>query len=322
MLLRSSRTLGLALMVACALISASCGSSPTSPSASRQVTTSNTTTGTPTETSAPGNPIPPPGHGGSAWLNAIGDTGWCGSQSMPQVARALADLPGDILLTGDLAYMNGSADDFRRCFDPDFGRLGNRLRPLPGNHEYGTSNADGYFNYFGARAGSDRRGYYAFRAGAWKVLTLNSSVPLMRSSEQYQWLRQQLQDDPARCTLAAIHHPFDSSGTNGPNPWLRDMWVLLQEFGADVVVASHDHLYERFAPMDADFRPDSVRGIRQFTAGTGGAPLYNRGRAAASSETVIQAHGILRLRLDPAVYEWEFVDVNGASLDRGLNLCH
>ena len=51
-------------------------------------------------------------------------------------------------------------------------------------------------------------------------------------------------------------------------------------------------------------------------------PSTARGRSAASSETVIQAHGILRLKLDPALYEWEFVDVNGNTLDRGLNICH
>jgi 3',5'-cyclic AMP phosphodiesterase CpdA len=241
---------------------------------------------------------------------------------MPQIARLLGALPGDILLTGDIAYMNGSADDFRRCFDPDFGRLGNRLRPLPGNHDYGTPNAEGYFTYFGPRAGSDRRGFYAFRAASWKVVMLNSSVPIGRNSEQLHWLRQQLQHEPARCTLAAIHHPFDSSGSNGPNPWLRDVWMLLQEFGAEVLVASHDHIYERFAPMDADQRPDAARGMRQFTAGTGGAPIYSRGRAAANSEAVIQSHGVLRLKLDPALYEREFVDPNGNPLDRGLSVCH
>jgi 3',5'-cyclic AMP phosphodiesterase CpdA len=241
---------------------------------------------------------------------------------MPKVARLLDNLPGDILLTGDLAYMNGSAEDFRRCFDPDFGRLGGRLRPTPGNHDYGTANGDGYFSYFGARAGLDRRGFYAFRAASWKVLMLNSSVPVGRNSEQYVWVQRQLQEEPTRCTLVALHHPFDSSGTNGPNPWLRDMWELLHQHGVELVVASHDHLYERFAPRDADGRADAARGVRQFTAGTGGAPLYNRGRAAANSETLVQAHGVLRLRLDPALYEWEFVDVTGATLDRGLNICH
>jgi hypothetical protein len=74
--------------------------------------------------------------------------------------------------------------------------------------------------------------------------------------------------------------------------------------------------------MDANLRPDPVRGLRQFTAGTGGAPLYPRARAAANSELVIQAHGVLRLKLDPALYEWEFLDVQGNALDRGLTLCH
>ena len=153
---------------------------------------------------------------------------------MPKVARLLDNLAGDILLTGDLAYMNGSADEFRRCFDPDFGRFGRRLRPAPGNHDYGTPNGDGYFAYFGARAGLDRRGFYAFRAASWKILMLNSSVPVGRNSEQYVWVRRQLQDEPTRCTLAALHHPFDGSGTNGPTPWLRDMWDLLLQHGVEL----------------------------------------------------------------------------------------
>jgi hypothetical protein len=122
--------------------------------------------------------------------------------------------------------------------------------------------------------------------------------------------------------LAAVHHPFESSGQNGPNPWLRDVWELLYSNGADVVVAAHDHLYERFAPMDPNQRPDPHRGIRQFTVGTGGAPLYSRGRAAATSELVIQSFGVLRLKLDPAAYEWEFLDAAGNAVDRGLTMCH
>jgi len=61
---------------------------------------------------APGDARPSPAGSGSAWLNAIGDIGWCGSQAMPQVARLLDNLPGDILLAGDIAYMNGTADEF------------------------------------------------------------------------------------------------------------------------------------------------------------------------------------------------------------------
>lgn len=255
-------------------------------------------------------------------MNVIADTGWCGSAAMAQVGRLLGNLSGDVILAGDLAYMNGTLDEFRRCFDPDFGKLGARLRPTPGNHDYGRADADGYFTYFGDRAGPGRRGFYAFRAASWQVLMLNSSVPIGRNSEQYAWVQQRLQQEPTRCTLAAVHHPFDSSGTSGANPWLRDIWGLLHDNGADVVVAGHDHLYERFAPQDANQRSDAARGIRLFIAGTGGAPLYPRSRSAINSELVIQAHGALRLKLDPTAYEWEFVDVNGSALDRGMGACH
>lgn len=242
---------------------------------------------------------------------------------MPLVANLLDGLPGDILLAGDLAYMNGTLDEFRRCFDPDFGRFGSRLRATPGNHDYGSSpNADGYFAYFGDRAGPGRQGFYAFRAAAWQVLMLNSSMPIGRGSAQHGWVQQQLDQNPTACTLAVIHHPFDSSGRNGPHPWLRDIWDLLYDRRADVVVAAHDHIYERLGPMDANQRSDSARGIRQFTAGTGGAPLYSRERRAATSEVFIAAHGVLRLRLEPASYEWEFLDTGGNALDRGMAGCH
>jgi hypothetical protein len=253
----------------------------------------------------------------------FGDTGWCGSAAMAQVARLVSGLPGMVLLAGDLAYMNGTLDEFQRCFHPDFGGLGSRLRAAPGNHDYGRPDADGYFTYFGDRAGQGRRGFHALRAATWQVLMLNSSVPIGRGSEQHTWVREQLQRDQARCTMAVLHHPFESSGSNGPNPWLRDIFDLLYQEGADVVVAAHDHLYERFAPQDAHGRADPSRGVRQFTAGTGGAPLYSRARSAINSEVVIQAHGVLRMKLDPALYEWEFLDAaTGNALDRGLAICH
>ena len=54
---------------------------------------------------------------------------------------------------------------------------------------------------------------------------------------------------------------------------MRDIWALLHEFDADVIVAAHDHLYERFGKQDADGRSDAG-GLRQFIVGTGGAHLY------------------------------------------------
>lgn len=276
---------------------------------------------TPVETPAtPTTPTPPAPV--TNWVNVFGDTGWCGSAAMPAIARLLTTLGGDIFLAGDLAYPNGTTGEFQRCFDPDFGRFRARFWAAPGNHDYMTAAADGYFTYFGDRAGPARRGYYSVRSASWRVLMLNSNIPLSRGSPQFEWARAELTANPSRCAMAVLHHPFDSSGPNGPNPSQRDLWDMLYGLNVDVVVSGHDHLYERHAPQDASQRSDPARGIRLFIAGTGGAPPYARARAAVRSEVLHSSFGLLRLKLEPALYEWEFLDVNGTVIDRGLTVCH
>lgn len=252
----------------------------------------------------------------------VGDTGFCGSPVMGQLAKLIGDLGGDFLLAGDNAYPSGTVDQYMRCFDPAFGQFRSRIWATPGNHEYETPNATGYFSYFGERAGPERRGYYAIREGAWQVLMLNSNLPMSRNSPQWSWAQQELQTNPARCSMAVMHHPFFSSGPNGPNPQQRDLWEMMYTAGVDVVVAGHDHIYERHAPQDASGRPDPARGIRLFIAGTGGATPYQRARSATNSEVMLSVQGLLRLKLEPALYEWEFRDPTGTVRDRGLNICH
>ncbi len=323
------RTLGLTLILGCAVASAWCSGTPSSPAPTPTTPTAVVVTpGTPVEVpanetpAAPTTPTLPPVGPSSSWVNVFGDTGWCGSSVMPALARLMTDLGGDVFLAGDLAYPNGTLDEFRRCFDPDFGRFRARFWAAPGNHDYVTSGADGYFTYFGDRAGPARRGYYAVRSSTWQVLMLNTQIAIGRNSAQLEWVRQELQNNPARCTMAVMHYPFDSSGPNGPNAQLRDIWDVMHGLGVDVVVSGHDHMYERHAPQDASQRSDPARGIRLFIAGTGGAPPSARARAAAHSELLLSNHGLLRLKLEPALYEWEFLSVNGSVLDRGLNICH
>jgi hypothetical protein len=259
----------------------------------------------------------------STFVNVLGDTGWCGSPALAPIARLFERFDGDIILAGDLAYPTGSIDDFRNCFEPSFGRFKSRMRAAPGNHEYMASvSADPYFTYFSDRGGPNRLGYYSFRAAEWTVLMLNSNIPISRTSAQFAFVRQVMQQSPTRCTMAVLHHPFDSSSLNGPTPALRDLWELMYNLGGDLVINGHDHIYERHAPVNTDQRRDDVKGIRQFTVGTGGAALYGRMRTAINSEMLIANYGILRLKLDPALYEWQFMDMNGNILDRGLNVCH
>jgi 3',5'-cyclic AMP phosphodiesterase CpdA len=274
---------------------------------------------------APSRPTPPGGGGGSSGstvtLLAAGDIGMCGRPEVAQTARLVAGLEGEVVLAGDIAYPQGTAANFRDCFDPSWGQFRPRWHPVPGNHEYESAGAAPYFAYFGAAAGPAGLGYYSFAAGDWLVLMLNSNIPATRGSPQWEFARAALEGQRTPCTMAVWHHPLFSSGPNGNSLVMRDMWALLEASRVEVVFSGHDHLYERFARQTSEGVPDPVNGVRQITAGTGGAELYNFVRVAQNSDERISRHGVVRFTLRPAQVDWEFLGIDGSVSDRGLDTC-
>ncbi len=241
----------------------------------------------------------------------------------------LADAGYDaVLALGDLQYPKGELELFQQFFHASWGQLGDRLRPVPGNHEYGTPGAQGYFAYFGARAGPEGRGYYSFDLGPWHFVALNSNdgecktVGCGPGSEQLTWLEADLAKSKAKCTLAYWHHPRFSSGPHGNNAAMEPFWRTLEKAGADVVLTGHDHLYERFAPQRADGTP-SADAPRSFVVGTGGATLYPLRETKANSEVRIgQELGILEMTLRTTDYTWRFLPARGGPpLDQGSGGC-
>src|SRR2546429_8646588 len=65
-------------------------------------------------------------------------------------AKLIENIPGTVLAVGDLAYPDGSDENFSKCYAPTWGRFKDRTRPAPGNHEYHSNGASGYARYFGA----------------------------------------------------------------------------------------------------------------------------------------------------------------------------
>jgi hypothetical protein len=259
-------------------------------------------------------------------LVGAGDIAVCGSAGTLATGRLLDNQPGTVFAAGDLAYPEGTAEQFRNCYDPAWGRQKNRTRPAPGNHEYASPDAAPYFDYFGANAGPTGLGYYQYRSGAWQVYSLNSNLQGGRSTTQAQWLRNELATRPSLCSLAYFHHPLFSSGHHGlepPLPAVSDLWLELYESGVDIVISAHEHLYERFGLLTPDGRVDSEYGIRQFVVGTGGAPLAQVVRRAPNSEVLLTTFGLLRLTLEPQSYRWEFLSAEGGTvLDAGTGPCH
>jgi hypothetical protein len=267
----------------------------------------------------------------SKTLVGAGDIGQCGREG-PGLTAALADsITGIVYTTGDNAYPSGTAAEFAECYDPTWGTFKARTRPSPGNHDYATSGAGPYYDYFGDNAGPGRRGWYTYQAGTWRVYSLNSEDCKAANSfcapgsAQYEWLKADMAANPHSCSLAYWHRPRFSSGYHGGSSRMATITELLYEHGADVVLAGHDHTYERFARVDPQARPDEVRGIRHFVIGTGGAGLYRFERPALSITETRQAdvHGVLRLDLHPGSYDWDFVPtVDGVYTDTGSGTCH
>jgi alkaline phosphatase len=267
-----------------------------------------------------------------ATILIAGDIATCTGEGDAATARLLSGRGGIVMTAGDNVYPSGTLESFQACYHPTWGRYLDRTRPALGNHDRVTPAAEGYFQYFGDRAGPAGRGYYAFGAGAWRVYVLDTNRCFLggeRSScgpgsTQHRWLARQLERHPTPCSLAVGHHPRFSSGPHGNSRKVQPLLTLLYRNGGEVVVNGHDHVYERFAPARPDGTPDATRGIRQFIVGTGGGGLYGLAETPAPNSEFRsnRSYGVLRLRLAAGSYEWAFLRTDGTVADRGAGQCH
>lgn len=258
-----------------------------------------------------------------------GDIAVCGNDGHYQTARILDHNPGVIFSLGDNSNDKGTMQQYQNCYAPAWGRHMWNLRPSPGNHDYETENGAAYHAFFGAAAGEPGKGYYSYNLGEWHIIALNSNCAAVGgcgpSSPQIAWLREDLAAHPAACTLAYWHHPRFSSGVHNTDPLTVELWRVLYEAGADVILNGHDHIYERFALQDPDGNPDEANGIRQFTVGTGGAFYrgYGAARAENSQVAILNTFGVLKLTLHRDRYDWRFLPEPGKpNTDYGSGVCH
>ena len=216
---------------------------------------------------------------------------------------ALAQRPDVVLVLGDNQYDSGALEEYRAKYDrTPWGALKTITNPVPGNHEYLTAGAAGYFAYFGQPPP-----YYAYDAGCgWRGHALNSETDIPGQTE---WLRRDLAAHPRAPVLLSWHRPRFSSGVeHGGDPALQPFWDALAE-RRGIVLNGHEHHYERFAPVGR---------VREFVVGTGGTSTYPFGAPAAGSEKRLTgAPGVLRLELVPDGYRWSFLTAAGAVGDSG-----
>ncbi len=275
-------------------------------------------------------PDPPPVT--ATWeIIAAGDIAQCGT-SLPAdvmaektaklVERQLA-LGGDntnVLTLGDNVYNVGLLAEYQYCYAPTWGRFLSKTFAVAGNHDYGTANAVGYYDYFGAAAGADRKGYYRVDRNGWTVLALNSLADASPTSDQMKWLKTQL-STAQPCIAAAWHYPVFTSSVRGDNTTMLAIWDVLDKAKADVVLQGHEHHYEKFSPMTAAGDVVATDGIRSFVVGTGGASLNVFAKVRTGSQLQIGQHGVIKLSLSSGNAKWQFMDVTDKVWDQGELTC-
>jgi len=261
------------------------------------------------------------------YFSGAGDISICGQSGDDQTAAILLERVGSGLYftAGDNSNENGSLYEYQKCFGPSWGQLMPDLRVVPGNHDYYSDPLENYWVYFDGVAGEPGKGWYSFEHGDWHILMLNSNcgyVGCGPSSEQIDWMKQDLETHPSRCSLAIWHHPRFNSGIAGNADWLYTFWDVLYEQGVDIVVNGHDHHYERMAKINPQGEPDSIYGIRSFIVGTGGASHYGIDKVQPFSEVrITKQFGIIQFELKAESYAWQFINVEGEVLDSGTDIC-
>jgi len=255
---------------------------------------------------------------------AVGDIATCEAESDSSTAALIEDLEGTLITLGDNVYEFGSDENYANCYDPVYGQFKDRTRPAPGNHDVREDGGAAYYRYCGDAAGNPNEGWYSFDVGAWHLIGLNSNcdrVGCGAGSPQEQWLRNDLANNDSQCTLAYWHHARFSSGPHGDIGNVADLWRALDEADADLVLAGHDHIYERFAAQAADGTTDP-NGLVEITVGTGGAVHHETNRVAPNSELAItDAYGVLVLTLHPDSWDWSFLETDGSEGDAGSASC-
>jgi hypothetical protein len=269
--------------------------------------------------------------------NGRGRYGHCHQKATSDLVKEID--PDAVFALGDLQYQAGSLANFEASYNPTWGRFKNITYPVPGNHEYGSPGAEGYFAYFGARATpedpncvSDCRGYYSFDLGAWHVVALNvicTKLPgndgCSRRSAQNKWLEKDLKsaNKTTACTVVLMHEPRWSN-SHWEAPQLGRLIKTMHSNGVDLILSGDSHSYERFAPQNPASKLDNNRGITQIVVGTGGAHFTGLNSPAPNSVVAKpRVFGVLKLTLQDGSYKWAFrADPSTPFNDSGSRACH
>lgn len=249
-----------------------------------------------------------PGKPKSVKMAIIGDSG-TGEKPQFEVAQEMVDcrtaFPFDfVLMMGDNIYGGQTAADIKRKFEDPYSSLlsaGVKFYASLGNHDSSNERLYKPFNMDGKR-------YYDFKKGDAQFFALDSNY---MDPDQLDWLKKELSASNSKWKICFFHHPLYSDGKmHGPALDLRkQLEPLFQQYGVNVVLAGHEHFYERVKPQN---------GIYYFILGNSGElrphNLRQSGDVVKGFDTD-QAFALMEI--DAEQLYFQIVSRAGATVDSG-----
>lgn len=293
-------TLALAALTACAPSAQPPSAQPTTPPPSPSATPQRT----------PAASVLSTGTAKPYVVGVLGDWG-IDTAAAPQVVRAMTKFNGGraldaVLTTGDNAYCCGTdaQSRFARRLVSPLRLAGSPVYPALGNHDVGTEGGAAFMRVFGMS-----RRWYTVNVGPVQYVVLDSTRTA--SATQLTFLKSVLaKPRPGSFRVVLFHHPAWSCSAHGPDAGVRDRWLPLFGTKVDLVLAGHNHTYERFR---------ATNGTPYVTTGGGGARLYSSAGAACRGSGKVQylktTHHAVRLTATETSLRLEAIGVNGVRFD-------
>ena len=256
-----------------------------------------------------GEPVPPIVKRPAVRIAVAGDTGTGDAAEAATVQEMVAQTRHGsaydaLVLLGDLVYEEGDADQVDTAVTEPFAPLtdnGTELVPVLGNHDYESDEQDQIMSQLGRH-----RSWYVDRIGPVRIIALDSERA--DDENQQHWLGRVLAtpQPPGTWTIAAMHHPAYSAGEHGSTESVQENWApLFADHHVPLVLAGHDHDYQRSKPLD---------GVTYVVSGAG-AKLRETGREDFTAVSASVLH-----YLDLLVYsdriDARAIDQSGRLVDR------
>jgi len=241
-----------------------------------------------------------------------------------------------VLLAGDTDNATPTPlESYQELYRGTYDRFLAKIYPCPGNHDrHSTPPFSAYCKFWGQAAHAPEM-YYSFDLGGWHIVSLDSvtfAKDEAKANEQLKWLNTDLGTKPKAPTLVYWHYPLFSNASHGGTPKMKPLWEAILAHGPAIVVNGHNHVYERFAPMDSEGKAlPETKGIQEFVICVGGTnPVdkeSNKAKGPASAKFHGGSHHVGFFTLYPDggyMYEVESITGKGARevVDQGAgNLC-